>query len=147
PGIDEARIAGLGGPAARPGGDVVVRAARVDTAPYKAALTEALGKATLTPGQRERLQRVLDTHRSAEQPAHAWEQRKNAPIATPPAYPLDGVPDDERIPTLALKDYVSHSVGIEGITNWRREVMLPTGQEWAGAWLKSVRAGELQEVP
>uniref|UniRef100_UPI0012FEEE73 hypothetical protein n=1 Tax=Streptomyces violaceorubidus TaxID=284042 RepID=UPI0012FEEE73 len=33
------------------------------------------------------------------------------------------------------------------ITNWRREVMLPTGQEWAGAWLKSVRAGELQEVP
>ncbi|MER6169625.1 hypothetical protein, partial [Streptomyces violaceorubidus] len=143
----DARIAGLGGPGARPGGDVVVRAARVDTAPYKAALTEALGKATLTPGQRERLQRVLDTHRSAEQPANAWEQRKNAPIATPSEYLLDGVPDDERVPTLALKGYVSHTVDIEGITNWRREVTLPTGQEWAGAWLESVRAGELQEVP
>ncbi|MGW4552017.1 hypothetical protein ACWEN4_37630, partial [Streptomyces violaceorubidus] len=143
----DARIAGLGGPGARPGGDVVVRAARVDTAPYKAALTEALGKAALTPGQRERLQRVLDTHRSAEQPANAWEQRKNALIATPSEYLLDGVPDDERVRTLALKGYVSHTVGIEGITNWRREVTLPTGQEWAGAWLESVRAGELQEVP
>ncbi|MGW4550334.1 WXG100-like domain-containing protein, partial [Streptomyces violaceorubidus] len=98
--VGPTRITGWGNPGALPGGnDVVVRSARVDTAPYKAFLTEVLGKATLSSEQRERLQRGLDTHGTApsaqEAHPHSTPQATRGPALRLRGGAADGPARDE----------------------------------------------------
>ncbi|MER6169599.1 hypothetical protein, partial [Streptomyces violaceorubidus] len=79
---------------------------------------------------------------TAEQLATARERSKNAPsITVPSEHLLDGIPDDERILALALKDYVMLTGGVADVTAWGHEVTLSTGRKRVSAWLKSLRAG------